>query len=125
MKKQVEPSAKKSAIQRWRLMRLRSGPNRVEVRSELLELVADPGRLLEAEIVGRCEHLLLELYDELLELLRGLGGGPIAAAPAAAGRIRLHRKELRHVGDPLLHRGRGDAVLLVVRDLDGATAVGF
>src|SRR6476660_1164495 len=114
MKKQVEPSAKKSAIQRWRLMRLRSGPNRVEVRSELLELVADPGRLLEAEIVGRCEHLLLELYDELLELLRRLGRGLIAAAPTAAGRIRLHRQELGHVGDPLRdHRG-GDAVLLVV-----------
>src|SRR6478752_7666763 len=71
MKKQVEPSAKQSAIQRWRLMGLRSGPNRVEVRSELLELVADPGRLLEAEIVGRGQHLLLELDDELLELLRG------------------------------------------------------
>src|SRR5262245_59643496 len=58
MRKQVAPRAKQSAIQRWRLMKLRSGPDRVEVRPKLLQLVADSCRLLEAEVVRRGEHLL-------------------------------------------------------------------
>ena len=50
------------------------GPHRVQVCAQLLELVADPGRLLEAEVLGGGEHLLLQLDDQLLQLLRGLGG---------------------------------------------------
>ena len=44
------------------------GPQRLEVSPQLLELVADPGGLLEAEVLGGGEHLLLELDDQLLEL---------------------------------------------------------
>ena len=65
----------------------RLGADRVQIRPQLLELVADPSRLFEAEIVGGGEHLLFELDHEPLELLRRLGGGLLASATPPAGRL--------------------------------------
>src|SRR5688572_16952488 len=66
------------------------GADRVEVRAELLELVADPGGFLEAQVIGRGEHLLLELDHQLLQLLRRLRGSLFTPAAPAARRLRLH-----------------------------------
>ena len=57
--------------------RLGPGPHPVEVAAQLLELVADPRRLLEAEVVGGGEHLLLERDDRPLELLGVLELAPM------------------------------------------------
>ena len=46
-----------------------SGAQALQIPTQLLELVADPGGLLEAQVLGRGHHLLLELDDQLLEVL--------------------------------------------------------
>src|SRR5919201_6116293 len=46
------------------------GPRRpLQLVPEVLDLVPELGRVLEAEVLGGGEHLLLELDDQLLELL--------------------------------------------------------
>src|SRR5207244_11258436 len=89
-------------------------PQAAEIVAELLDLVADPGSLLEAEVLGGEDHLLLELDDHLLQLVRALDTLRRAAAAPARRTTRLHRQELGHVGDSLLHRLGGDPVLLGV-----------
>src|SRR5215216_3527778 len=42
----------------------------VELAPQLADLVAQLGRVLEAELLGGGEHLLLELHDRLLDLVR-------------------------------------------------------
>src|SRR5215213_2035747 len=47
------------------------GPRRlVELAPQLADLVAQPCRVLEAQLLGRGEHLLLELDDRRLDLGR-------------------------------------------------------
>src|SRR4051794_24591105 len=50
-----------------------SGPGRggVQLAPQVPDLVAQLGRVLEAQVLGRRQHLLLELHDRGLELLRG------------------------------------------------------
>src|SRR3954453_24208682 len=100
-----------------------------ELAAELADLVAQAGGVLEAEVVGRPEHLLLELDDRLLEVreghLAGLLAGLAGGALLAARRLALGLQELGDVGDALGDRGRRDAVLLVVGELDLAAAVGL
>src|SRR3954447_18413830 len=99
----------------------------VELALEVLDLVADPGRVLEAEVPGGLVHLLLEGLDQALELLRRHLG--VLALPALPGRRRLppapaahalglHRQE--DVGDLLADRLGVDAVFPVVLLLDHA-----
>src|SRR3954453_16390918 len=66
-------------------------PNRgfdlVQLAAEDLDLVAELGCVLEAEVVRGGEHLLLELHDRARDLLRRhalLVLGAAAAAPGAA-----------------------------------------
>ena len=94
------------------------GRERRELAPQLLDLVAELGRVLEAELLGGGEHLLLERDHELLELVsrHALDLG-LAAATAARNRRRLEREELGDVGDALDDRLGGDPVLLVVREL--------
>src|SRR3954454_14565301 len=98
----------------------------VQLAPQGLDLVAQLGRVLEAELVGGHEHLLLELHHELLHL----GGDQLLLGlrprPARPGRdFRLERQEVGDVRDALAHGLRRDAVLLVVGDLDRAAAVGL
>src|SRR5438067_13937984 len=61
---------------------------------ELADLVAESRRLLEAEILGRVVHLVLESLDELADVVRGdpleiedrrtLGPTPAASTPPAS-----------------------------------------
>src|SRR3712207_1492645 len=44
---------------------------RVELSPEIADLVAELGRVLEAQVLGGGEHLLLELDDRRLDLRRG------------------------------------------------------
>src|SRR3954471_2220946 len=97
-----------------------------QLAPQLADLVTQPRRVLEAEILGRGEHLLLQLDDRLLHLgerhvlrLRA----PALAAPPALGRLALGLQELGDVADALDDRRGGDAVLLVVGDLDRPAAV--
>ena len=96
---------------------------------DLADLVAQAGGVLEAQLVGRGEHLLLELDDGPLELLRRHRLGPRARAPlgaaAALRRLALGLEELRDVADALDDRRGRDAVVLVVLELDRAAAVGL
>src|SRR3954471_13454772 len=96
-----------------------------QLAAQLADLVAQPRRVLEAQILGRGEHLLLELDDRLLHLgqrhvlrLRAPTVGP----PPALRRLALGLQELRDVADALDDRRRRDAVLLVVGELDRAPA---
>src|SRR3954469_3867109 len=103
----------------------------VELAPQDLDLVAQLGRVLEAEVVGGGQHLLLELHDRAGDLLRrhallvrGAAAAPARPAlrhPAAA----LLREEVGDVGDALLDALRRDAVVEVVLNLDRAAAVGL
>src|SRR5262249_17736690 len=97
---------------------LRSGRN--ELAAKIFDLVAQLGGVLEAELLGGGEHLLLELDDQLLELRRRHAFDVLAAAPALRRRDsrRLQRQELGDVGHTLDDRLRRDSVFLVVRELD-------
>src|SRR5215210_8569314 len=76
----------------------------VQLPSQRLDLVAQLGRVLEAEIIGRGEHLLLQLDDRAADLLGGHALGLTAAAAAAGGHLRLRHQEVGDVRDPLLDR---------------------
>src|ERR1044072_8226498 len=54
-----------------RLAALSAGAHPVEVAAQLLELVAQARRLLEAEVVGRGPHLLLRRDDRGVPRRRG------------------------------------------------------
>ena len=86
----------------------------VQLAPQLADLVAQLGGVLEAQLLGRGEHLLLELDDRRLDL--GRRHVDLLLAPAAAlGRdLGVRHQELRDVGDALDDRLRRDAVLLVV-----------
>src|ERR1035437_1085344 len=99
---------------------------RLQLEPDVLDLVAQLGGVLEAELLGGGEHLLLQFDRQLLQLLATqalyLGG----TAAALAGHVRLlEREELGDIRDALddLHRLR--PVLRVVSNLDDATAIGF
>src|SRR5690606_17171357 len=122
-----------------------------EFALELLDLVAEAGGELELEVGGGLVHLLGHLLDEALQLLAGpladQVGGVAADLPGAGRETRdgrlaaallppgpadeglgvgvLPDEGVEDVGDPLAERLRFDAVLLVVRLLLGAAAVGL
>src|SRR6266511_2663457 len=103
---------------------LGAGLDRVELAAQLLDLVAEPGRILEAQVVRRGEHLLLELDDRPRDLLRRhrlLAG--LALTARGRGDLRLDRQEVGDVGDALTDGLGRDPVLLVVGDLDSPAAV--
>src|SRR5262245_6838788 len=102
----------------------RGAGKRVQLAAELLDLVAELRGVLEAELLRGDVHLLLERDDELLDLVPAHPRDLLLAAPAAArDGGRLEREELRDVGDALHDRLRRDALLGVVGELRGATAV--
>ena len=94
------------------------------VAADALDLVAQLGRVLEPQLLGRLEHLLLERDRELLELVARHALHLVAATAARARHVRLvEREELGDVGDALDDRERLRPVLLVVRELHVAAAV--
>src|SRR4051812_40276799 len=97
----------------------------VQLAAHLADLVAQLRGVLEAQLLGGDEHLLLELDDRALELGRRHVDALLAAAASALGHLALAHQELGDVGDALDDRLRRDPVLLVVRTLDLAAAVGF
>ena len=105
-------------------MNLAGGSGRLdgslELAPQVLDLVAELGCVLEAELLRRGEHLFLERDDELLQLLVRHPLDLSLAAPAPAGHVRgrLEREELGDVGDALDDRLGRDPVLLVVAELD-------
>src|SRR3954468_19520982 len=91
----------------------RVAPEVAEDPAQVADLVAQPRGVLEPQVLGGRQHLLLELDDRLLDLLarHPLGPGlraPRAAAPAGR-RLALGLQELGDVADALDDRGRGDA----------------
>src|SRR5450755_566809 len=82
------------------------GQGDVELALEVPDLVPELGRVLEPEVLGGGQHLLLQLHDRALDLgrLHRSGGAP-AAAPGA-GHLRLRLQELGDVADPLDDRLR-------------------
>src|SRR5271157_5664314 len=98
-----------------------------QVPSQFAQLVAQLRRVLEPQLVGGRDHLLLELHHHSLELVLGhLLLRPPPPAPLARARyLRLGLKELGDVGDPLHDRRRRDPVPLVVGELDLPPAVGL
>src|SRR3954452_24993535 len=77
---------------------------RLELAAELLDLVAQPRCVLEAQLLGGDEHLLLERDRELLELLAGhaLDVGSLPAAALARDVRLVELEELGDVGYALL-----------------------
>src|SRR4051812_31824027 len=102
------------------------GRRRVQLAPQVADLVAQLGRVLEAQLLRRREHLLLQLAHHLLDLGR-LHVDLLVPAPAAAlgGDLRVRHQELRDVRDALHDRLRRDAVLGVVGALDHPPAVGL
>ena len=98
---------------------------RVQLAAQLLDLVAELGRVLEPQLLGRGEHLLLERDHELLELAAIEALDLLAAARALGHVRRVEREELGDVGDALRDRLRRDPVLLVVGELLLAPARGL
>src|SRR3954468_8491848 len=81
-----------------------------QLPAQLLDLVAQLGRVLEPQLLRGREHLLLELHDELFDLVAAHAVGFSTAAAAAWDmRLRLEREELGDVGDPFADRLRRDA----------------
>src|SRR5690348_4805591 len=72
------------------------GLDPLQLAPELLDLVAQLGRVLEAQLVGREEHLLLELDHRLRDLL---GRHLLLIAPPAALALRDLRLDRQEVGD--------------------------
>src|SRR5205823_1553454 len=66
-----------------------SGRNGLQLAAELLDLVAQLGRILEAELLGGHVHLLLERDDQLLELVRGHALDVALAAASARWHMGL------------------------------------
>src|SRR5947207_749028 len=98
---------------------------RLEIPTQVLDLVAELRRVLEPQLLGGEVHLLLERDHELLELLARHPLDLRRTAPPPRGRYRrrLELEQLRDVGDTLRDRLRHDPVLLVVRNLDGSAPV--
>src|SRR5262245_34993260 len=97
-----------------------------ELPPQVAKLVSQLRGVLEAQVVGGCRHLLLQLDGHPLELvlrdLLRLGGAGSPRAPPAARNLRLGLEELGDVGNAL-DDGRGrDPVSLVVAQLDLAPA---
>src|SRR4051795_3425291 len=117
-----------SSLTRERLRRRLVALDLRELAPQLADLVAKPRRVLEAQVLGGGEHLLLELDDRLFHLgereILGLDAAAVAAAAALRG-LALRLEELGYVADALDDRRGRDAVLLVVGDLDRAAAVGL
>src|SRR5918997_4150274 len=106
------------------------GLRREQLAAHVTDLVAHAGGVLEAQLLGGGEHLLLELDDRLLELgeRHRLGRalrGPPAPLAALARQLGLRLQELGDVRYPLDDRRGRDPVLLVVGELDRAAAVGL
>src|SRR6478735_5014166 len=98
---------------------------RIQIAPQVADLVAQLGRVLEAQLLRGGEHLLLELAHRLLDLRRCHVGLRLAAPPALGRDLGVRHQELRDVRDALDDRLRGDPVLLVVGDLDRAAAIGL
>src|SRR3954470_11304838 len=114
-------SSSTTARLRRRLVALDVG----ELPPQLADLVAQARGVLEAQVLGGGEHLLLKLDDRLLHLgeRQVLGLDALAvAAPPALRRLALGLQELGDVADALDDRRGRDPVLLVVGDLDRAPA---
>src|SRR6266536_2592763 len=114
-----------------------------QLAAQVGDLVAEPGRVLEAQVLGGLVHLLLERGDEPHQVVlwhpadrrlppaapaaaarRGRGAA-LARAAARRRALLLAAQRLDDVGDPLAHRLRVDAVGLVVLDLELAAPVGL
>src|SRR5476651_2632465 len=75
-----------------------------QVAAQLAQLVAQLGRVLEAQLLGGKAHLLLELDHHPLELMLGQlsASCPRPSAPFAPARnLRLRLQELGNIGDAL------------------------
>src|SRR3954447_3387566 len=72
---------------------LSRGLRGVQLLAKGLDLVPQLGGVLEAEVVGRREHLLLQLHDRPPELLGGHPLGVAAPATSARGHLRLRHEE--------------------------------
>src|SRR5262249_58794050 len=59
----------------------------LELPPERLDLVPQVGRVLEAELLGGLEHVLLELDDLALDLVLARAGGDRRLRPPAAARL--------------------------------------
>src|SRR3954466_11166852 len=97
-----------------------SGPGLylLQLPVESLDLVAELGGVLEAEVLRGGQHLLLQLHHRLADLL-GRHALGFAVTPGARGRhLGFDRQEIGDVGDTFLDRLRRDPVLLVVGHLD-------
>ncbi len=99
---------------------------RVELAPHLGDLVAQAGRLLESQLLGRGEHLRLEVDQRLFELLRRAiadRGPRVAGRPAArsSGTVLPEPEQVDDVRHALDDGLRGDPVLGVVGQLDLAT----
>src|SRR5688500_7609935 len=90
------------------------GAGLVQVATQVADLVAQLGGVLEAQLVRGGQHLLLELHQQLLDLLGGHLGIALLAPASALGDLRLALHELRDVGDALDDRLGRDTVLDVV-----------
>src|SRR3954469_26022466 len=103
-----------------------TGADGEELVAQRLELVAQLRGVLEAQLLGGREHLLLERDDELLDLLARHALDLARRAPATRHVRRVaEREQLEDVGDALHDRGRRYAVLLVVGELDRTPAPGL
>src|SRR3954465_5254651 len=72
----------------------------VQLAPQVADLVAELGRVLEAQLLGRGEHLLLELAHHRLDLVRRHLDLLVGAAPEAlGGDLRVGHQELRDVRD--------------------------
>src|SRR6267378_913758 len=99
MMRMIEPSTAEILGGR----RSRSPGRSHQLAAELLDLVAKLGGVLEPELLSRCEHLFLELDDELLEVTGRQAFeilAPATALRAGNGR-RVERQELGDVGHSL------------------------
>src|SRR5688500_12519280 len=107
----------------WRSEPTRSSADGAELPLQVVDLVPQPRRVLEAEVDGGLVHLLLEREDEALELAGaevldlalalGVVGGPPPTTVAAGDRRALlgPTDEAEDVGDGLADRLRVDPVL--------------
>src|SRR6266550_6137592 len=99
-----------------------------QLLAELLDLVAEPGRVLEPEILRRLVHLLLEPLDQPLELLGGHLGVrdlPATLALGRGGSLILTTEREEDVRYLLSDRLGIDPVLGVVGELDLTPALGL
>src|SRR5450759_4047697 len=83
--------------------------------ADMFDLVPEPGRVLEAQLLREQPHLFLHVQEQALELR---GGHPPRPLDGIVGRPRPgSQRDLEYVPDLLLDGLRADAVLLVVEHL--------